>query len=107
MTISGRIGRVLIGIQQRFARSPFRVDHIVACERDMEELQFVALARVIQRDRRAVDQAARRHQDAVDEQGVRLGNVQIGMRNIGTKGGAGDPNRPGILDPCLGRIIFF
>ena len=53
--ILGKIGRVLIDVQQRFARSSFGEDQIVEFELDMEEFQFIKFARVITFNRGAVD----------------------------------------------------
>ncbi len=90
----------------RSTGNAFGVDHVVAGELDVEEFQFFKFAGVMQRDRGAVDQVAHRHQDIVDQQSVRPGDEQIGMRQIGAKGRAGDANGGHILGPCLGRIGF-
>src|SRR5580704_12584704 len=84
--IFDEIGRALIDLQQRFARRSFGINHVVAFELDMEELQFIESARYTACDRRVVDEVTRRNQHAIDQQCVRLSDVQIGMRNIGTEG---------------------
>ena len=106
MKVFGRLDRALADVQQSFARNSFCVDHVVACEHDMEELQFTVFARIITGNRRTIDQAACCHKDAVDEQGVRLRDIQIGVRHIRAKGRARDPHRQYVFDPGLGRITL-
>ena len=53
--IFGKISRVLIDVHQSFARSPFRVNHVVEFQLNMEELQCLEFAGVIKRDRRVID----------------------------------------------------
>ena len=68
----------IVYLQQRLERSPFRINHVVAFKLDVEELQFVVLARLEAGDGRAVDQHLRRDQHAIDQYGVSRRNVEIG-----------------------------
>src|SRR5215472_2637579 len=61
----------------------------------------------IKGNRCAIDQAACRHQDPVDEQGVLLRDIEIGVRRIRPNGIARDPNRQCVFDPWLSLITPF
>jgi hypothetical protein len=83
--VLGEIDCRFLDIQQRLGRSPFGVNHVMAFELDMEELQFVVFTRLIAGDGRAVDQHLRRHQYAIDQQGVSPRHIEIGMGDIGSE----------------------
>ena len=102
--VLGEIDREFLDIQQRLCRRPFRVNHVVAFEFDVEEFEFVVFPRLIAGDGRAVDQDLRRHQYAIDQQGVSPRHIEIGMRNIRPESGAGNANRQRVLDPRLRQI---
>ena len=58
--VLGEIDCGFLDIQQRLCRRPFRINHVVAFELDMEELQFVVFPRLKAGNGRAVDQHLRR-----------------------------------------------
>jgi hypothetical protein len=72
----------------------------------VEKLQYIMFIGVIQGDRCPVDQAAHWHNGVVDEQCMRPRNIQIVMRDAGTKRGSSDPNREQVLSPWLSRVAL-
>ena len=70
--VLGEIDCGFLDIQQRLGRHTFRVNHVVAFEFDVEEFEFLVFPRRIAGDGRTVDQHLRRHQYAIDQQGVSL-----------------------------------
>jgi len=70
--IFGEIECALVDFQQRLGWCSFGIDHVVAFELDMEELQLIELSRVITGNRHVVDEVTRRHQHPVDQQCMRL-----------------------------------
>src|SRR5271166_6195046 len=62
--------------------------------------------RLVERDGRAVDQVPGRYQQSVDKQAMPSGHKEVGMRNIGRKRPAGDPNRQRLLRPRPRRIAL-
>jgi hypothetical protein len=105
--VFGKIDRALVEVPQSFARNSFCVDRVVAPKLDMEELQLIVFACSMKGNRRAIDQAACCHQDAVDEQGVLPRDIQICVRCISAKGRASDPNGQYVLGPWLSLITSF
>ena len=105
MKVFGAIDRALIEVPQSFARNSFCEDRIVARKLNMEELQLITFACSIKRNRSAVDQAARCHQDVVDEQGVLLRDIQIGKWRMRAKGRARDPNRQCVFHRWLSDTV--
>jgi hypothetical protein len=82
----GEIDRALQDAQQRIAGGSFRLDHVVAFELDVRILEVARLARLLERDRRAVDQVSRHHQGVVDEEVLPERQIKIGMRDVWPKG---------------------
>ena len=106
MKVFGKVDRALVEVPQSFARNSLCVDHVMVRKLDVEELQLIMFACSIKGNRRPIDQAACCHQDAVNEQGVLLRKVQIGVWRIRAKGRARDPNRQHVFDPCLTRVAL-
>lgn len=78
--------------QQSFARSPLRENYIMAVKLNMKKLKLVEFVRVIDFNRRVVDQAIRWHKDTVDEQGMPPCYEEIGMWHIGRESRARNAN---------------
>src|ERR1700730_4702104 len=98
------VAHCLVNPQQGLARSSLGVNHIMGFELDVKEFEFVMLFSRVERNRRAVDQACGRNQKVVEQQGVTLRHIEVGVRNVGGESRAGNPDRTRHLRPRLGRV---
>ena len=99
--VLGEIAGILVDIQQRLARSPFGIDHVMGFELEVEELEFVEFIGSIERDRCAVYQIPCAYQHAVDEQRVQRRQIKICMRRVRAESRSGNSDRPHIICPRL------
>lgn len=67
-----RFDRGLICLEQRLARRPLRVDHVMRVQLKVKEHKLVVFVGGVERNRLVIDQAAGGNENIVKKQGVTL-----------------------------------
>ena len=89
----GRQSDMVDRLPKGVAQGALCIDHVMLVEDDMEVLDHIEMLRIVARDRSSIDQIPGRHQNTVDVQRMRSGNVQVRARNVVLDGGSPDTNR--------------
>jgi hypothetical protein len=89
---------------ERFAGRSRGVDDRVFSELEVEVLERVEFVRPAERDRPAVDEAAGRHEHALDKNRVALADEQVRVRDVRAKRRSRDAHGPLVPFPCAAGL---